>query len=140
MHEDELARVPLFQDLPKRDLRRIGKTCLVRDYSAGAVLVRQGEDGVGLYIIIRGSARVTQRSEHGDEQLIAVLGPGAVFGEMSLLDELPRTATVTALEPVHVLVLTIFDFRALLLETPAISIKLLSVLSQRLRRAGQRDI
>ena len=135
MHEEELASVPLFQGLPKRALRRIGATCLVRDFPAGATLVRQGEDGIGLYIVIAGSARVTQRSEHGDEQLIAVLGPGSVFGEMSLLDELPRTATVTALEAIHVLLLTILDFRALLLEAPAISIKLLSVLSQRLRRA-----
>jgi CRP/FNR family transcriptional regulator, cyclic AMP receptor protein len=140
MHEVALAQVPLFAGLSEHELASIGETCLARDYPTGAVVVRQGEGGLGLYIIIRGSAQVTQHQEDGDERLISLLGPGAVFGEMSLLDELPRSATVTALEPLHVLVLTIFDFRALLLENPEISIKLLGVLSQRLRRAEQHTI
>jgi CRP/FNR family transcriptional regulator, cyclic AMP receptor protein len=137
MHEDELADVPLFQGLSRRELARIGATCLARDYAAGAVLVREGEGGVGLYIIVSGSARVTQHGDDGNERMIALLGPGSVFGEMALLDQLPRSATVTALVPVHVLVLTFFDFRDTLLKMPNITIKLLSVLSQRLRRVEE---
>ncbi|HEX9056875.1 MAG TPA: cyclic nucleotide-binding domain-containing protein [Ktedonobacterales bacterium] len=134
VRDDELARVPLFSSLSPSERQTIREACFVRDYPSGAIIVRQDEGGLGLYILLSGSAQVTRHAEDGDEQLIALLGPGSVFGEMALLDALPRSATVTALDPVHALVLTILDFRAALLESPDIAIKLLSVLSQRLRR------
>ncbi len=82
---------------------------------------------------------MTQHQEGGPEQQIATLTRGDVLGEMSLLDDLPRSATATALEPTRALVLPVWDFRAAMRESPEIGIKLLSILSQRLRRAEQRD-
>jgi CRP/FNR family transcriptional regulator len=140
MFDDDLARVPLFDGLSRDELARIAECCLERGYAAGAVLVRQGEQGVGLFIVASGSVRVTQHQEDGEEQLLALLGPGGVFGEMALLDDLPRSATVTALEPTRTLVLVYWDFRAMLLDNAEIAVKLLGVLSRRLRAAEQRPL
>ncbi|HEX9058322.1 MAG TPA: cyclic nucleotide-binding domain-containing protein [Ktedonobacterales bacterium] len=135
-----LARVPLFIDLSKREIHRLAVTCRERDYAAGDVLVRQGEPGVGLFVIVSGRVQITQHHADAVSAAIATSGPGDVFGEMSLLDDLPRSATVTALEPTRVLLLPVFDFRAALQEEPDIGIRLLAVLSRRLRRAESRQI
>ncbi len=138
MYEDTLAQVPLFHDLSRRELELISRNCREREYPAGAVLLQQGETGVGLYVIVSGSVRVTQQHEGSGARELATLGRGDVLGEMSLLDDLPRSATVTAVEPTRVLVLPVWDFRASLREAPDIAIKLLTVLSRRLRQAEQR--
>jgi CRP/FNR family transcriptional regulator, cyclic AMP receptor protein len=139
MYEDVLGQVPLFADLTKRELELLGANCREREYPAGAALLRQGETGVGLFVIVSGSVRVTQHQEGGAERDLATLGRGDVLGEMSLLDDLPRSATATALEPTRALVLPVWDFRASLRENPDIGIKLLAVLSRRLRHAEQRE-
>jgi CRP/FNR family cyclic AMP-dependent transcriptional regulator len=139
MYEETLAQVPLFKDLSSRELQLLGATCREREFAPGTVLLRQGETGVGLFVLTAGSVSVTQHQEGGPEQQIATLARGDVLGEMSLLDDLPRSATATALEPTRALVLPVWDFRAAMRESPEIGIKLLSILSQRLRRAEQRD-
>jgi CRP/FNR family transcriptional regulator, cyclic AMP receptor protein len=138
MYEEILAQVPLFKDLTNRELQLLGASCRERDYPAGAALLRQGETGVGLFIIVSGSVRVTQHQEGGEERDLALLGRGDVVGEMSLLDDLPRSATATAVEASRTLVLPVWDFRAAMREAPDIAIKLLAVLSRRLRHAEQR--
>jgi CRP/FNR family transcriptional regulator, cyclic AMP receptor protein len=138
-YERLLAQVPLFIDLGKRELHRLAVGCRQRDYAVSEVLVRQGEPGAGLFIIVSGRVQVTQHHT-GGSQALATLGPGEVFGEMTLLDDLPRSATVTALEPTRVLLLPVFDFRAALREEPDITIRLLAVLSRRLRRAEARQV
>lgn len=141
MFADDLRRVPLFDGLSSAELERIGECCLQRDFPAGAALVRQGEQGVGLFIITSGSVRVTQhQADDDDEQLLSLLGPGGVFGEMALLDDLPRSATVTALEDTRTLILVYWDFRAMLLDNAEIAVKLLGVLSRRLRAAEQQRV
>ena len=137
MYEDVLAQVPLFSGLTQHELQLIAGTCKEREYPTGAALLRQGETGVGLFVILSGSVRVTQRRDDGSERELATLGRGDVLGEMALLDDLPRSATATALEPTRALVLPVWDFRAALREAPEIGIKLLAVLSRRLRRAEQ---
>ncbi len=137
-YEETLAQVPLFKDLAKRELQLLAASCRERDYPAGAALLRQGETGVGLFIVVSGSVRVTQRQEGGEERELALLSRGDVVGEMSLLDDLPRSATATAVEPSRTLVLPVWDFRAALREAPDIAIKLLAVLSRRLRQTEQR--
>lgn len=138
MYEEILAQVPLFKDLAPRELQILGSSCRERDYPAGAVLLRQGETGVGLFIIVEGKVRVTQHREGGQEFELAMLAKGDVVGEMSLLDDLPRSASATALEPTRALVLPVWDFRAVLRDSPEIGIKLLGVMSRRLRQAEQR--
>ena len=138
MFEDTLAQVPLFKDLSHHELQALAGSCREREYAVGDVLLRQGETGVGLFVIASGRVRVSQHQEGGPEQDLASIGAGEVLGEMSLLDDLPRSATATAAEPTRALVLPVWDFRAALREAPEIGIKLLAVLSRRLRQAEQR--
>jgi CRP/FNR family transcriptional regulator, cyclic AMP receptor protein len=133
MYEDTLAQVPLFQNLSRRELQALSVNCRERDYPAGAVLLRQGETGVGLFIITSGAVHVTQTAPDGSTRDLGDFSRGAVLGEMSLLDDMPRTATVIATEDTRALVIPVWDFRASLREAPEMSIKLLGVLSQRLR-------
>jgi CRP/FNR family transcriptional regulator len=138
MYEDVIAQVPLFSDLTKREQQILSANCREREYPAGAALLRQGETGVGLFIITSGKAQVTQQTPEGETRDFGTFERGAVLGEMSLLDDLPRTATVTALEPTRALVIPVWDFRAALRESPDIAIKLLGVLSRRLRQEEAR--
>ncbi len=139
MHEDIIAQVPLFSDLAKRDLQILAANCREREYPAGAALLRQGETGVGLFIVTSGSVRVTQEAVDGDVRDLGTFARGAVLGELSLLDDLPRTATVTAIEATQALVIPVWDFRAALRESPDIAIKLLAVVSRRLRHQELAD-
>lgn len=133
MYEDTLAQVPLFSNLSRHELQALSANCRERDYPAGAVLLRQGETGVGLFIITSGGVHVTQTAPDGTTRDLGDFSRGAVLGEMSLLDDMPRTATVIATEDTRALVIPVWDFRASLREAPEMSIKLLGVLSQRLR-------
>lgn len=139
MYEDVLAQVPLFSDLSPREIQFLAANCREREYPAGAALLRQGETGVGLFVITGGKVRITQHKEGGEEHELSTMGRGDVLGEMSLLDDLPRSATATAVEPTTALVLPVWDFRATLRESPDIAIKLLGVLSRRLRQAERRE-
>ena len=134
MYEDVISQVPLFSDLSQREVQILAANCREREYPEGATLLRQGETGVGLFILISGKVQVTQQSGSGDTRNLGVFERGAVLGEMSLLDDLPRTATVIATEPTRALVIPVWDFRAVLRDSPEIGIKLLAVMSRRLRR------
>ncbi len=138
MYEDQLQRVELFEGLDQKELRLLAKTCTERQYPAGAVLMQEGEAGAGLFILIEGKVHVTQSAGPGQPPRdIATLEAGEVIGEMALLDDLPRSATVTALEPCRCLLVPVWDFRATLRESPEIAIKLLIQLSRRLRKTEQ---
>src|SRR5947209_10379023 len=101
MYEDILARVDLFRGLDKKDLQLIGNSCQERKYSAGSTLIKQGDTGVGLYVITSGTVRISQvnNPDRAEEEL-GSQGAGTVLGEMALLDDLPRSATVTAVDDV----------------------------------------
>ena len=135
MYEDVLAQVPLFSSLDKHELQTLAVGCRERDYPAGAALMRQGDTGVGLFILTSGQVNVSQTTPDGQTRELGSFSRGDVLGEMSLLDDQPRTATVVASEPTNALVIPVWDFRSALREAPEISIKLLSVLSRRLRAA-----
>lgn len=136
MHEDTLARVGLFSGLDKRELRHIANNCQERKFSAGSVLMQQGDTGAGLFVLISGKVKITQTAApDGAVEDLGTAGPGDVLGEMSLLDDLPRSATVTAVEDTSALLLPIWDFRTSLRNNPEIAVKLLAALSHRLRKA-----
>jgi CRP-like cAMP-binding protein len=135
MYEDQLKNVELFGDLDPKELKLLAKTCTERQYAANAVLMKEGEAGAGLFILIEGRVRVVQTDgPNRPQRELAVLGSGEVIGEMSLLDDLPRSATVTTLEPSRCLLMSVWDFRASLRESPDIAIKLLAQMSRRLRK------
>lgn len=133
MYEDILSQVPLFHDLTKHELQVLSVNCRERDYPTGATLLRQDETGIGLFIITDGKVQITQQAPDGSVRDLGTFERGAVLGEMSLLDDLPRTATAVALEPAKALAIPVWDFRAVLREQPEIAIKLLAIMSRRLR-------
>lgn len=135
MYEDTLTNVSLFSSLDKRELQEIARSVQERKYSPGSILVKQGDTGVGLYVITKGQVRITQVSNPDrPEEDLGTAGPGEVLGEMALLDDLPRSATITAVDEVTALLLPVWEFRTALRNYPDIALKLLSVLSHRLRR------
>jgi CRP/FNR family cyclic AMP-dependent transcriptional regulator len=143
MYEDALARIDLFSDLGKKELKEVASCCREGKYSPGSVLISQGEKGIGLFILTQGTVRITRtNSPDGAEQVLGAVEAGNVFGEMALLDDLPRSATVTAVDEVTALLVPFWDFRIilrhLLRNDPDVGLNMMAVLSRRLRKAEQR--
>ena len=143
MYEDALARVDLFSGLRKKELKEVATYCREGTYSPGSVLISQGEKGLGLFILTKGTVRITRtNSPDGAEQVLGTVEAWDVIGEMALLDDLPRSATVTAVDEVTALVLPKGEFRMILRNIlsrdPDVGLDLLAVLSRRLRKAEQR--
>jgi CRP/FNR family cyclic AMP-dependent transcriptional regulator len=125
-----LHNVPIFSDCSPKDLSAVARGLKEVNHKAGTVIAREGDPGVGLFVIVDGQAKVTIGGK-----LKTKLGPGDFFGEIALLDGGPRTATVTAENDVKLLGLTEWVFRGLLLEHPAIAVKTLQAMAGRLRSA-----
>ncbi len=121
-----IARVPLFSRCSKKDLRRIARLADEIDLLPGKVLTEQGARGREFFVLLEGSAEVRQ-----DDRLLQTLGPGDFLGEIALVADVPRTATVTASSPVRALVITDRTFRALLREQPDIQGKVLDAVASR---------
>jgi CRP/FNR family transcriptional regulator, cyclic AMP receptor protein len=128
---ERLKTVPLFSACSARELASIGRFLKEVDYPAGRQIVKQGHVGVGLYIILDGETKVVV----GDRTRRR-LGPGAFFGEISLLDRGPRSATVVAETPVRALSLSAWNFRAALKEHPSLAVKMLEEMARRVRATG----
>ena len=138
MNEETLRQVPLFADLSKKELQTLAKSCQERTYKPGTTIMKQGDTGVGLYIITQGHAKVMQEQDPDRAEVtLNHVGPGDVLGEMALLDDLPRSANVIAEDEVTAVLLPVWEFRAALRSNPEIGLKLLSVLSHRLRNVQQ---
>ena len=129
-----LRRVRLFHELDDHTLREIGNAAVEQRWEAGQEIVRQGDTGVGMFIVRSGKVEIVQERT-GQSEKLRDLGPGDVFGEMALLDEFPRSATVRAVEPTTCLGITRWHFRGILESHPAIALKLLPILTKRLRAA-----
>jgi CRP-like cAMP-binding protein len=121
---DELKRVPLFSSLSQRQLKRLARDFKEREFRPGTSMVRQGQmSGANLFVIAEGEASVTV-----DGTEIAKLGPGDHFGELALIGERVRLATVTAETPLRCLVIASWDFRKFVTGNPDVSWKLLQYL------------
>jgi CRP/FNR family transcriptional regulator, cyclic AMP receptor protein len=127
----QLQRVQLFSGLSKRELTAIAGRAKEVHAGAGDVLARQGEHGIGFFLIVSGVARVIVNGRTKRR-----LGPGDTFGEIALLDGGPRTATVIAESDMKLLGLTAWEFKMLLTEYPSITLKLLEQVAVRLRAAS----
>ena len=125
---DHLARVPLFATCSTKDLQKIAKASDEIAVKAGTTLVDQGQQGREAFIVVDGTAAV----KHNGRK-ITTLGPGAVIGELSLLDRGPRTATVTADTDMTVLVIDQRNFAGVIDQVPALAHKLLATLAGRIR-------
>jgi CRP-like cAMP-binding protein len=125
---DHLARVPLFAACSRKELQTIAKASDEVTVPSDKVLVEQGASGRECFVIVDGTASVKRNGRR-----VATLGPGSYFGELSLLDKGPRTATVTAETPLTVLVLGPREFSSVLDAVPGLSHKLLTTLATRVR-------
>jgi CRP-like cAMP-binding protein len=126
-----LQRVPLFADFDRGDLERLSRSFKERTFEAGSHVVDEGKTGAGFFVIESGEASV---SVHGDERA-AKLGPGDYFGEIALIDEGARSATVTADSELRCYGLTSWEFRPLVEGNAGIAWKLLETMAKRLRAA-----
>jgi CRP-like cAMP-binding protein len=129
-----IQKVPLFADLDRRELQDLAGWFKERSFSEGEEVVSEGRGGIGFFVIEQGEASV---SVHGDER--AALGPGDYFGEVALIDEGARSATVTAKGDLRTYGLTSWEFRPLVENNASIAWKLLQTMAKRLRAAEETD-
>jgi CRP-like cAMP-binding protein len=127
---DLLKRVPLFADCSKRELREISAVADEIDLPADSMLTREGASGQELVVLVDGAADVIRRGRR-----INRVGSGDFVGEIAVVTDVPRTASVKTTEPTRALVVTRRDFRALMKRVPSIQLKVLDALAQRLLEA-----
>jgi CRP-like cAMP-binding protein len=132
-YEGFLGRVPIFSNCTAEEIAAIAGVAQESFFQPGQIIVTQGTPGQAFYLLTAGRVEILR-----DGTSLGAFGPGDFFGEMSLLDQAPRSATIRAIDQVSCLMLSSWDFKALLERHPSIAIKLLEVLSRRLRVADER--
>lgn len=132
-----LRQVPLFKRLDEAQLVALAALVVQRRFAKGEMIILAEAEGDALFVIEQGQVKVSLIHEDGREVILSFLGPGEVFGELSLLDGKPRSATVTATAPTSLLMLRRSDFLRLLAGIPQIAVALLEELAERLRRTDQ---
>jgi CRP-like cAMP-binding protein len=125
-----LGQVPLFSNLSRRHLRRLADQAEEVGYQPGATIVSDGDEGDTFFVILEGEAKVVRGN-----RTLSTMGPGEFFGEISLLDGGPRTASVVADTPVVAARLSKRSFDRMVLDEPGLAAKILSVVARRLREA-----
>jgi CRP/FNR family cyclic AMP-dependent transcriptional regulator len=127
-----LQKTPLWSGLTKQDLKLVAKLSKERKFETGHAIVSKGEAGVGFYLILEGSVEV-----RSDGRTLSKLGPGQFFGEMSILDNQPRSADVVTVEPSRVLFLSAWSFKTMISDNPRIALKMLQEFVRRLRNTDK---
>ena len=135
---DFLASVPLLSSLDRGELQRFAEVTREKAYPRGSVILFENDPGDALFIVREGRVKVVLIGEDGREVILGVLGVGDHFGELSLIDNQPRSAHVIAMEDANLLVLYRADFRRRVETSPAVALALLTELSRRLRRADEK--
>ena len=130
--EAALAATPLLSSLDRRTIKRLAQQGKHRTYSPGETIVREGAPASALYIVLSGRAHV-ERAD-GASGPVGQLGPGDFFGELALIEEHPRSATVVADEATDCILFVAWEFTALLKEFPEMAVPLMNALIARLHR------
>lgn len=125
---EALHSVPLFSDLRPRDLEQVAQLADEVDLPEGHVLMRQGDTGSQMFIIVSGEAKVERNGRE-----LATVGPGSVLGEMAIVAEGPRVATATLTKPSHLFVLAHREFHSLMASQPTVRDCVLTEVARRLR-------
>lgn len=128
-----LAQVPLFDGLNDRQLRKLASRCVLRRYAPGETIIGQGKAGEGLFILISGQAEVLRERPDGNKLALRLFGPTNFFGEVALLHEGPRTASVVSKTETECLGLARWDFIATMREDADMGVALSQELAKRLR-------
>jgi CRP/FNR family cyclic AMP-dependent transcriptional regulator len=130
-----LAKVPLFEGLKQRQLDSLARRFVERDYPADKAIVTQNKGGEGFFIVVNGNTIVIRERSDGEKVQVNAFGPSDFFGELALLDDGPRTASVIATEPTQCLVLTRWDFYGVLKDDVDMAIVILQEMAKRFRMA-----
>lgn len=132
-----LKNVPLFEDFSDDELEKLLVICKEKSYPKDSVIFQKEDPGNFFFLICSGRVKVIIETEEGKEGILAILYPTEFFGEMSLLDGEPRSATVVALEETKVVIIERNEFLNLLYKHPELALKILKTLSLRLRKANR---
>ena len=130
-----MQRVPLFQGLKNRQLELLAKRFVERNYQAGQAIVTQGHGGEGFFLVVSGKAEAIRERSDGSKVVVNSFGPGNFFGEMALLDDGLRTASVVTTESTQCLALTRWDFLGTLREDADMAVSILQEMAKRFRIA-----
>jgi CRP/FNR family transcriptional regulator len=133
-----LRRVPLFMTLAPQELDQVAQVAVPRHFAANQVVFREGDSSDTCYVIRDGHVRAVRAHLDGRTITLAQFGPGDFFGELAMLDEERRSATIETLEKTEALAILGTDMRRLLREHPEISVKLIAALGRRLRETNER--
>ncbi|MGV8122099.1 MAG: cyclic nucleotide-binding domain-containing protein [Candidatus Xenobiia bacterium LiM19] len=136
---ETMKKSAVFADLPIEDIVIIADILLELEYPEGQIIFREGEPGDKMYIIVSGQV-IIQKGEGDAIEMTLTLGSGECFGEMAILDGLPRSASVKVTKPANLLAIEREDFRELLRVYPEISLNVIQILSGRLRSASSNTI
>jgi CRP/FNR family transcriptional regulator, cyclic AMP receptor protein len=135
---DNIKTVNLFSALNDKEIEVISRITALKHCLKGYLVFQEGEEGDALYIIVDGKVKVLIYDDEGREYILDIIGKDGLFGELSLIDELPRSANIVTIEDSIFLVINRFDFSKLLIDNPSITISILKTLSKRLRAADER--
>lgn len=130
-----IGKVPLFEGLKRRQLQSLARIFVERNCDEGEVIVPQGRDGYGFFVIASGAAKAVRKRSDGSEAVVNTFGPTDFFGELALLDNGPRTASVIATEPTHCLILPRENFLGALRRDGELAVEILVELAKRFRTA-----
>ncbi len=129
----QLANIPLFTGLDTHELSMINNGASVRTFSRNTIVVHEGDESDSLFLVLSGRVQVFLTSENGREVILNTQGEGEYFGELALLDDLPRSASVITIEPCKFCVISKTDFQKVLLNHPEIAQKVIRNLTRRVR-------
>jgi CRP/FNR family cyclic AMP-dependent transcriptional regulator len=133
-----LRSVPLFASISEEPLRLLTTVVTRRSVTRSTIIMAAGDPTDSLYIILSGRLKVMMSDEDGKEVILSILGPGEFFGEMGLIDDAPRSASVVAIEPCELLVISRRDFKKCLVENAEMSMAVMRGLVRRLREADRK--
>lgn len=136
-YETLLAKQALFAGCSLAQLTELARKLQPRSYREGDVIFYMGDPGTGLYLVTRGTVKVSLESADGQETMVALILPGDLFGELAVLDGEPRSATAVAMEPVEALFLRREDFVDFIEHTPGMAMRVIGMLCRRLRQTDE---
>ena len=130
---DYLSRVSLFSHLKKKDLERIGRLSQQQVFHQGDIIIKEGDRDGRLFVVLTGEVEVIKGLGGNKERCFGTLGPGSYFGEMALIDDYVRSASVTATKETTVLSIDQWDLRQEILKHPMLAVELLQLLNRRIQ-------
>jgi CRP-like cAMP-binding protein len=134
MIDKEIAAIPLFEGLSQRQYGELARICVARTYERGQIIFSEGDEGIGLYVLVEGKVKVFKLSPEGKEQILHLFEPGEPFGEASVFAGQPFPAHAEALEKSRVLFFPRDAFIELIKGDPSLALNMLAILSRRLRK------